>query len=351
MRSTLAAKKTRRNKINLRRWVQQSVGIVISILCLAIIFHRINLKQLEKVIIQFHWQFLAIGLCSLAFDYFMRIQRWAIMLRAAGAHVSTRVCAAPFLSSIALNNVLPFRAGDIVRAFIFPTAMGVPKITATASLLIERLVDLLTLLICFGIGLALCPINLPAWMRHAAAAFAIIGGGMLMLVIIFSPHIRNLLAKIKSKPKVKNHLKLCRALDLGCDFLVKLTAMSHLQILLKLFFISIFIWAGESGFFLAMLIGLNLHATVPIAILVMAIATLSTLVPSSPGYVGPFHLAVFSVVSLLGNNPEQAASFAVLAHLGLWLPTTLAGAVAMLSNPRLFRGRLNIEDNNVAINN
>jgi hypothetical protein len=69
----------------------------------------------------------------------------------------------------------------------------------------------------------------------------------------------------------------------------------------------------------------------------MSIATLSTLVPSSPGYVGPFHLAAFTAVSLIGGTAAQAGSFAVLAHLALWLPTTAAGAIAILFRPELFR--------------
>jgi uncharacterized membrane protein YbhN (UPF0104 family) len=69
----------------------------------------------------------------------------------------------------------------------------------------------------------------------------------------------------------------------------------------------------------------------------MAITTLSTLVPSSPGYVGPFHLAAFTAVSMLGGSDAQAASFAVLVHLALWIPTSLVGALAIWSRPQLFR--------------
>jgi hypothetical protein len=42
---------------------------------------------------------------------------------------------------------------------------------------------------------------------------------------------------------------------------------------------------------------------------------------------------------MLGGSSAQAASFAVLAHLGVWLPTTLAGGIAILVNPGLFKAR------------
>ena len=59
--------------------------------------------------------------------------------------------------------------------------------------------------------------------------------------------------------------------------------------------------------------------------------------PSSPGYVGPFHLAAFTAVSLVGGTVDQAASFAVIVHLALWLPTTIAGMIAIGMDPELFR--------------
>ena len=112
--------------------------------------------------------------------------------------------------------------------------------------------------------------------------------------------------------------------------------MSRIPVLLATFLFSMLVWVGEAGLFLALLRGLKLNVGVAFAVVVMAIATLSTLVPSSPGYIGPFHLAAFTAVSMLGGNSAQAASFAVVAHLGLWLPTTVAGALAMLFNPKLF---------------
>jgi len=62
-----------------------------------------------------------------------------------------------------------------------------------------------------------------------------------------------------------------------------------------------------------------MQANVALAVTIMAIATLSTLIPSSPGYVGPFHLAAFFAIKILGGSAEQATSFAVLAHLSVWL--------------------------------
>ena len=81
---------------------------------------------------------------------------------------------------------------------------------------------------------------------------------------------------------------------------------------------------------------MGLNATVIIALLVMSMATIATLVPSSPGYVGPFHLAAFTAISLVGGTSSQAGSYAIIVHLALWASTTLAGAIAIWLRPNLF---------------
>lgn len=101
--------------------------------------------------------------------------------------------------------------------------------------------------------------------------------------------------------------------------------------------VSMLVWVGEAGLFYFVLLGTGVEGTAIIALLVMSVATLSTLVPSSPGYVGPFHLAAFTAISLVGGTATQAGSYAVIVHLALWLPTTLAGAIAIWIRPSLFK--------------
>ncbi len=320
-------------------WPRHILGVTVSIVCLWLMFRQIKLDELQTAFDGLEWHFVALGVASLAFGYVIRIQRWAIMLRAGDAHVSSRACIAPFMGSITLNNVLPFRAGDFVRALVFPAAIGVRRVTATASLLLERLVDLLTLLLSLGIGLLLSPIvNLPVWIAETAVTLSLVAGIGLFLVVAFNSFFIETLTKIQQGFKLRVWTRLGNGLGVAKDLLQSFGVMSRLIVLFPLLLLSMMVWIGEAGLFWALLKGLDISAGFASALIIMAIATLSTLVPSSPGYIGPFHLAAFSAVSMLGGTSSQAASFAVLAHLGLWLPTTLVGAVFIFTNPNLFRG-------------
>lgn len=311
-------------------------GWAISLGCLAFIASQIDMVAVLDAMTVFRWPYLAFGVASLATGYLFRVVRWCLMLRSAGASVSLRDCVVPFLGSIALNNVLPFRLGDLVRALVFPAAIGLSRTTATGSLFMERIVDLLTLLAVLGLGLAYSGrLDIPSWLPDIAAALAIVGGLTLLAVFLLS----GLIAKWLELQFNDRADSLPRRIALLLVTLLRsVESMSRLRPLLIMFALSILVWLGEAGLFLALLYGFDFSADISVAVIVMAIATLSTLVPSSPGYVGPFHLAAYAAVTMLGGSPEQAAGFAVLSHLSLWVPTTVAGAVCMAIKPQIFRG-------------
>ena len=316
------------------KWLQHTFGFLISVFCIGLIAWRIDFNEVISAISNFEWIWLTVGITSLAAGYLFRILRWSILLRAGGAHVTASECAAPFMASIALNNTLPIRMGDAVRALVVPQAIGIGRIIAMSSLVIERLVDLLTLLFCLAIGLALTPITeVPSWLIRTALGLATGGGVLLIMVFLFSGRLSRW-AETKS-PKT-SHQKPRQLVNALQNLLRGFESMSRIPVLLATFLFSMLVWVGEAGLFWALLRGLELRVGFAFAVVVMAIATLSTLVPSSPGYIGPFHLAAFTAVSMLGGNSAQAASFAVVAHLGVWLPTTVAGVLAMLFNPKLF---------------
>jgi glycosyltransferase 2 family protein len=321
-------------RLAVKNWKRNLAGVLISAACLAFIAWRIDFHEAMQAIAAFHWQWLILGCASLAAGYAARIVRWATLLRAAGATIRRRSCVAPFLGSIALNNVLPMRLGDVVRALVFPAAIGVGRVVATASLVMERLVDLMTLLACLVAGLAATSRrHLPDWLLGSAEVLAIVGSILLALIFFFSGPLGRWAGARGSSGAAPRRERLFRVL---AELLGGFEGMSRLPVLLALFLSSLLVWAGEAGLFWALLHGFGLDASPGAAVVVMAIATLSTLVPSSPGYVGPFHLAAYSAIAMLGGTPAQAASFAVLSHLGVWLPTTLAGAVAIFLNPQLF---------------
>lgn len=325
-------------KPSYRRWIKTGISIAISVACLVFIFSKIDSHALLQALESFKWPMLGVGIMALGFDYTLRIVRWRIMLRAAGAKVSFSRCAPAFLGSMALNNLLPLRAGDIVRALVFPASLGISRATSTASLVLERLVDLLALLTCLGIGTALAGDHqIPDTQQHWITWISAAGVAALVAAIALAAPIARLLEALSNQQNRSNRPRLSMIASQLSQLMASLAEMARLRILIAIGILSQLIWFGEAGLFLAMLHGFSLEATAHAALVIMALAALATLIPSSPGYVGPFHLAAFSAVILFGGNEVQAAGFALLTHLALWVPITLLGVIGMVANPGLFR--------------
>jgi len=324
-----------KHNTNFGRLAKHLVGILLTIICLAVFLRQIELDKLVNALASFNYTYLIFGIISLGIGYASRILRWSTMLKSAGADVGFKSCSAPFLGSITLNNVLPFRIGDIVRALVFPASMGISKTTATSSLIVERLIDLLTLLMCFAIGLfAVKGTQIPEELKLSVITFASIGFLILLFVFFFGDVLEELFS---NKAKIAESENLVKLYSTVRDLLRSFNSMSRPPVLLSMIAISAIIWTGEAGLFYFILQGMHFHSVPLEGLLVMSVATLSTLLPSSPGYVGTFHVAVFTAVSLIGGTAAQASSYAIIVHLALWLPTTLAGTLAIWVYPELFR--------------
>lgn len=322
-----------------KRWIKHVIGAAVTLVCLLAIARLVNFSEVMDALEHFRWHYLVLGIASLAFGYAVRIFRWSVMLSAASHAVGFRNCAAPFLGAIALNNVLPLRLGDVIRALVFPGAMGVTKTVATTSLVVERLIDLVTLIACLALGiLAVSTLDIPPAIRQTAVILAALGGIALALGFFFSGFFARLFTKLgNDQPTSKIQPKLQTVFRTVGGLFESFEVMSRPRVLGLMLLLSMLVWLGESGLFYFALLGLGLDASPLMALLVMAIATLSTLAPSSPGYVGPFHLAAFTAVTLIGGTSAQAGSYAVIVHLALWLPTTIVGALAIWSRPALFK--------------
>jgi uncharacterized protein (TIRG00374 family) len=322
-----------------RKWLVQSIGIIISVACIIFIARQVTIQELKLALLDFNWHYIVLGICSLSIGYMLRIVRWGIMLRAADALVRNIQCAVPFLGSIALNNVLPLRAGDLVRAFIFPASMGVRVATSTASLVLERLLDLLTLLLYLSAGIYLSEhVSLPAPIKSGVLLLAIFVFSAFIAMFAFHKTSLSVFKRFVSWADDHGYQNMKKAFLFITEFFKRLTEMLGPKNFICVFLLSLGVWVFEAGLFMAILEGMHLSVSLIDAIGIMAITTLATLVPSSPGYVGPFHIAAYSALATLNVSVSDAANFAIVAHLALWLPTTFAGAVAILCNRHLFQG-------------
>ncbi len=318
--------------MNTRKAISLFLGFAVSGVFLWIIFRALPFQEFLEALQSANPQWILIGLACFGAGYFCRIWRWRLMLVQYNTNLSWGRCSVPFMASIAANNVLPFRAGDVLRGVAFSKWLGVPTARVLTTLLVERLLDLLSLIIALAVALTLFSAgrtgvqSLFGWSAWGFAVIACIIGLILLFPRLFKPPIY---WSIQSLPRRDGGLFV--KLEAQVDYVFQtLAGLAHSALMATIMFWSFMAWACEACVFYAIARALP-DVTAPIAAWVaMPVGTLSTMLPSTPGYIGTFHYFVMQVTEALGNPEVAAAAFAFLVHLALFIPATLWGGICFV---------------------
>ncbi|MBA3774088.1 MAG: flippase-like domain-containing protein, partial [Ramlibacter sp.] len=300
-------------------------GLFISAVALYFLFRGLDAGALVQAWQRLSGTGLSVALLMLAAGYSLRIVRWWWMLRAFDARVRVADCATPFLASIALNNVLPFRAGDAVRAFGFQRQLGIPASRVLGTVLIERLLDLTMLLVFFFAGAAAVPSRmLPPGMAMGASIVAVAAGGVLVALPFAGPWLARIMAdSVQGARKLKPWQSKLRDGAAGLlESFALLRSGRRAAVLLPL---TVLIWGFEGAVFATVAADLASTSSALGAWFAMATGTLATLLPSTPGYVGTFDYFTMLGLSAFGASREVATAFSLCVHAILWAPLTAAG--------------------------
>lgn len=306
-------------------------------LCLAAVFAYLFMLQmaLDELLgllssVQPGWVMAALLLFLLG--YGARIARWRLMLALDNPGVGWQACAGPLLASFALNNLLPLRLGDIARAFAFSRSLGVGSTQALATLLVERLLDMLIVLAILGAALQ--------WFSISASKLLGFGGLFLLalalsiLLLLCAPRICVALARLLLRPLTRLLPGLSARLADEVDRAeLMLTRMAARRVMSRLLAWSCLVWLAEGGVYWLLAKSLAALSHPAASWLALPVGTLSTLIPSTPGYVGTFDYFTMQAMQVLGNEAAAAGAYALLVHALLWLPVTLLGGLYLMLSP------------------
>lgn len=124
-------------------------GFLITALFVYLILKHIDNQEIVKVFQVLSYKYVLLAIASLAIGYFNRILKCWMMFGMLSYRPSLHQCTGPFLISIAINNIIPMRAGDIYRVFSLNKTHSITPGTVLGILTLERLFDLMTLLMVY----------------------------------------------------------------------------------------------------------------------------------------------------------------------------------------------------------
>ena len=239
-----------------------------------------------------------------------RTARFRALLRTAdGRAVPFRQVLASVVLSMGANNVLPLRAGELVRTR-YLVARGRPIREVLIAQMVEKVVALTTLFVWATSALERLVIA-----GHPGVALIVVGGllfGLLMgLLWIFGGWIVRAIRRGHFVPFVER----------GGMTAAVLRALAW----------SLLGDATEIALIALCLDGLGIHAGFATGAVVFASLNLVVALPSTPGQVGVFEAGAGLGLVMAGLSAEVAVAFALLYRLVLWLPVTVAAGLVWLA--------------------
>ncbi len=229
----------------------------------------------------------------------------------------------------AVNAVIP-KGGEIVRMVSMSKMEKLPWAGVLPTLLIDRLLDVLSLAIMTGLTLTILPDSIKTampWITQVGVPM--LAGALIALIFLpkLSPIMRwflNLAFVQKLLPASIKH----KIDELMIQFEKGSSGVANPVMYPIITLITVLMWALYWANFYLMVYGFGLQNLVKLVdtVIVFTIGSVSNFIPT-PGSVGGFHVFVKESLMLTSNvNPDQAMAFATVLHLMCYIVTTFIPA-------------------------
>jgi uncharacterized protein (TIRG00374 family) len=304
-----------------RRLLRILVGLVVSGSLLVYLFHDVDFGQMSRRLAETRWSFLAASVAIYIVAIWSRARRWHY-LYPPGAH-PTHLLNAVVIGYMG-NNLLPLRAGEILRAYVM-ARRGQRLWTTVGTIVVERVLDGLAV----GCILAylLFAVALPRELRWAAIAFVAVDLAMIgvLAVMAWAPELcRRVALAVMGRLAPKLIRRTSDSLDTFNEGLRGARTLSHLAPMLA--------WSAAGWCLWALSAWMGLHAAhldLPLTAswAVLGFVGLGVSLPSSPGFAGVIQAATVLALGLFSVSRQDALSFSLLLHAAQFIPVTLWGLV------------------------
>ncbi len=274
---------------------------------------------------------LAVALATSAFP--LRVLRWRALLHTDQGQPLPIV---PGWHAVAMgfmaNNVFPFRAGELLRAFAASRLAPVRFTSAISSIAVERVLDGLTLLGTLVLGLAAS--GFPSDTRVGSLAVDDLVTRILLLssialagaltVVVWPAQVERLV-RLLPIPRVTDTLaRLVHGIGEGFAVL-----RSPRRLFLAVMWSGV-LWSVNALSFYVAFRAFGIEVDLMGAFVLQGILAFGIAIPSSPGYVGLFETAVVLGLALFGVPKDLAFTYGATYHVATFIPITLLGAWSVM---------------------
>ena len=315
-------------------------GLVGGALAIALLLWALRGVHLAEVVRQIRnadpWP-LALGVVLASLTFPVRLIRWRLLLR---SQTGEALPALPLWHAITIgfmaNNLLPFRAGELVRVFAVTKLSGTRFTTAMSSIAVERVFDGLTCVALLVLGLVTS--NLPSGVvvggvsvARAAQVAGVISFAALVVavaMVAFPAAAEGVIQRIFPPSRLSERL-----ISMIEGFRHGLSSLRSPALLVRVSVWSVVLWLLNALALYVSFASFDIPVGYGGALLLQGILVIGISVQLTPGFVGQFEAAIVAALALYGIPNGVASSYAIAFHGATFLPIVLAGAWSLARTP------------------
>ncbi len=312
----------------MKRW-QFWLGLVISVFLLWLALRGLKLDEVAGYLRAGNYWWLVPGVAVYFLAVGVRTWRWDYLLRPLKRVPLKRLFPVVVIGYMG-NNILPWRIGELLRAYVLKRNEQVRISSSLATVIAERIFDGLVMLLFVFVGLPTAPFLSDALRTTVIVGSVVFFGALIVFLFLaarpdsaarlYNPLIDHLVPE-RFREKLRDFLE---------RFIVGLAALRDFRHIVMIFFTSILIWLLETVKYWLVMHAFNFEVSFFTLILMNGVVNLATTLPAAPGYVGTFDAPGIAVLVAFGVIAEQATAYTLVLHAALWLPITLLGLYYMI---------------------
>jgi len=312
----------------LKNWRIGLVGLIASLLAIYFIVSQVDISLLGESLRSVRYIYILPALLLLIIALFPRAQRWRVLLN--GALPFNRAFGIMNVAYL-VNGVLPLRIGEVARVFLATRVQPpVPVFKTASTVLVERLLDLLAVVVMLGFALSTAP--LPGEYRVTALVMLpVVVAGFLTLVILASQRqwAQRILTHVTDWFPALQRFNVSVWLD---HFLEGLQPLARPQLLLQTLFWTVLSWGISIAAGYIIMFAFFDQADLATTCLYIAAAALAIAVPAVPGNMGTYELSIVLALQAVNINAtaNTIVSFAVVVHWTNLLVHALTGVIGFM---------------------
>lgn len=310
------------------RW-QTVVIAALTIALLWLAFRNVDLKHTWEAVTRANLRLIGLAILVTFSTYALRAIRWTWLLKPIG-NASFKSAFRYTVIGFATNFLLPGgRIGEVLRPFLLARREGMNAASAFATIVVERLLDIVVVLLFFAGAIALSVVDVGDDVR--LAAFVAAGAALAAFVVLFvlaghPERLGQFTERLSRRLPARVAQPLARLVRTFAEGLAVLRSPSSL---LMATVWSVAVWLSIAAGIWVTSHAFDLTISFVGSFLVVGYLTVGVAAPT-PGGAGGFHLMYkLALTQFFGADPDVAIAAATVLHAVSFVPVTLMGILFM----------------------